>query len=110
MSRYSNIFVDQGASYTEVIDLNNNDGSIFDLTNFTVVAKAKKHSQSTAFVSFATALDIIAGKVTISLTIAQTTALDPVKYIYDVMIVNTVSGIGIKIVEGTMIVSSTSSL
>jgi len=110
MAKYANIFVDKGASFTEVIYLDNDDGTNYLLTGYLATAKARKHIQSTGSVAFTAVVDTVASTVTISLTKIQTAALDPVTYLYDVIISNATTGSVIKIVEGAMIVSSTMSL
>lgn len=105
MSRVANIFVDQGASFEELIDLKNDDGTEFVMTDYVVVAKAKKHYQSAQEITFGTSINPVTNDVTFTLTAEQTKALSICSYIYYIYIINTITGKSIKLVEGTMVVS-----
>jgi len=110
MAKFANIFVDQGTTFSEVIDLSNNDGSVFPLAGFVAVAKARKNIWDANPVIFNTVIDTVAGTITISLAATVSALLSPVDYIYDVLISNATTGEVIKIVQGTMVVIATESL
>lgn len=82
-------------------------GSVVDLSNYTVAAKYKQSyqtpdSQSTAITAVIS--NAVQGRVTITLSPQETSALQPMKYVYDVAITDT-NGFKTRIVEGSMRVS-----
>lgn len=105
MANISNIFVDRGATLREVIDLKNDDGSEFRLTDYVVSGYAEKHQDSAVRIPFTFAVDNATNNITFSLTPAQTAELSIMTYIFAVYITSVLSGDVIKIASGNMIVS-----
>lgn len=100
------LIINQKSSFQATFTVKDN-GNVLDLSNYTAVAKFKQTYQSpdnqaipiTAVVSNATG-----GQVTISWNDVETSMLQPVKYVYDVAIIDS-TGFKTRIVEGTMRVS-----
>ena len=88
MASISNIFIDQGATFTTTLTINDSTGSALDLTNYTAIAQIRKSPSSSTSVSFSVAFDAdrTTGQLTISLTSTQTAALEAGRYNYDVLI------------------------
>ena len=88
MASISNIFIDQGATFTTTLTINDSTGSALDLTNYTAIAQIRKSPSSSTSVSFSVAFaaDRTTGQLTISLTSTQTAALEAGRYNYDVLI------------------------
>ena len=88
MASISNIFIDQGATFTTTLTINDSNGSALDLTNYTAIAQIRKSPSSSTSTSFTVAFasDRTTGQLTISLTDTQTTALEAGRYNYDVLI------------------------
>lgn len=105
MAKLSNIFVDRGASFSEIIDLKNDDGSEFSLAGYTVTGWAKKHQDSAIAIPFTFAIDNTTNNITFSLNPTQTAALSVMTYIFSVYITATSTGDTIKVAGGNMIVS-----
>jgi len=84
MATFSNLFVDQGSNFNTTIDLSDTPGLV--LTNYTAAGKVAKSYDGTAKATFAASIDSTAKTVSISLTAAQTAALKPGRYVYDVII------------------------
>lgn len=101
MATISNIFIDQGATFSTTVTIEDGTSSALDLTNYTAIAQIRKTYQSTASVSFTVtfASDRTTGQITISLTDTQTAALDEGRYVYDLIITDS-SGTKIRVVEG----------
>ena len=101
MASISNIFIDQGATFTTTLTLNDSTGSALDLTNFTAIAQIRKSPSSSTSTAFTVAFvsPRSTGQITISLTDTQTAALEAGRYNYDVLIT---SGTNVKtrVVEG----------
>lgn len=88
MASISNIFIDQGATFSTTLTINDSTGSALDLTNYTAIAQIRKSPSSSTSVSFSVAFDAdrTTGQLTISLTSTQTAALEAGRYNYDVLI------------------------
>ena len=101
MASISNIFIDQGATFTTTLTINDANGSALDLTGYTAIAQIRKSPSSSISDSF-TATFVsprTTGQITISLTDTQTTALEAGRYNYDVLITDS-GGTKTRVVEG----------
>lgn len=88
MAQYEEFTIDKGVDVAIELDLINEFGDPKDLSNYNVAASMRRNYSSTQAVDFNS---IIAkpptdGVVTLSLTNAQTAALDAGRYVYDVII------------------------
>ena len=88
MASITNIFIDQGATFSETITVKDTSGNALNLTGFTAIAQIRKSPSSSTSVSFSVAFDAdrTTGQLTISLTSTQTAALEAGRYNYDVLI------------------------
>tara|TARA_Y100001972_G_scaffold118950_1_gene159659 strand:- start:1038 stop:1373 length:336 start_codon:yes stop_codon:yes gene_type:complete len=88
MASITNIFIDQGATFSETITVKDTSGNALNLTGFTGIAQIRKSPSSSTSVSFTVAFasDRTTGQLTISLTSTQTAALEAGRYNYDVLI------------------------
>lgn len=101
MASISNIFIDQGATFSTTLTINDSTGSALDLSGYTAIAQVRKSPSSSTSVGFTTAFasDRTTGQITISLTDTQTTALEAGRYNYDVLITSSGS-VKTRVVEG----------
>ena len=101
MASISNIFIDQGATFTTTLTINDSTGSALDLTNYTAIAQIRKSPSSSTSTSFTVAFvsPRSSGQITISLTDTQTTALEAGRYNYDVLKTSG-SSVKTRVVEG----------
>ena len=101
MASISNIFIDQGATFSKTITVKDTSGNALNLTGFTAIAQIRKSPSSSTSTAFTVAFvsPRTTGQITISLTDTQTTALEAGRYNYDVLIT---SGTNVKtrVVEG----------
>ena len=83
----ANLVMDQGSTFSTVITVYQND-SILDLAGYSAAAQIRKSYSSSSSTSFTTAIDSTTstGKITLSLTSAQTAALEEGRYVYDVIV------------------------
>ena len=81
----SNLYIDQGSDFSTNITINDSAGAALDLTNYTASAQIRKTYSSSTFTGFTVVFDAdrLTGKITLSLTNAQTSALNPGSYVYD---------------------------
>lgn len=108
MATYSNIYIDQGSTYSSVIDVKDNNGLPFNLTGYESRGQIRKSYSSSSFIPFATAINLpLDGKVSLSLTAIQTRAMKPGRYVYDVEVYND-GGHVIRVAEGQVEISPAS--
>ena len=89
MAAIANLTIDQGATFTSDVTVKDANAQPFDLTGYTAQAKMAKGFASTRTrTTITTTLpsNPATGTVTLSLTSAQTAALDAERYVYDLEI------------------------
>jgi len=90
MAAIANLTIDQGATFSSDVTVKDANGNNFDLSGYTALAKLAKGFSSTRTRTTMTTTvnsDPTTGIVTLSLTAAQTAALDaPARYVYDLEI------------------------
>tara|TARA_B100000073_G_scaffold133328_1_gene109261 strand:- start:908 stop:1246 length:339 start_codon:yes stop_codon:yes gene_type:complete len=101
MATISNLFIDQGATFTTTITVEDGNGVAIDLTGYSGIAQLRKTYESATSISFNVTFETprTNGQVTISLTDAQTSALEFGKYVYDVNL-TLPGGTKTRVVEG----------
>ena len=101
----SNIVINSGSDFTQSFTLEGSaTNSAFDLTGYTVTSQMRKWSGSSSSVEFATSFPPTQGKLLISLSSTQTSALKPGRYVYDVLITDQF-GIKNRVIEGMALVT-----
>ena len=85
MARKQNIVIDQGSTFSLDIDLNDENGEPFDLTNYSAECEIKKHYLSANAISLTVTLET--GNINISLTSNASSTIEAGKYVYDVKII-----------------------
>jgi hypothetical protein len=89
MATINNIYIDSGADFSKTISVTDTAGSALDLTGYTAAGQIRKtYESSSATVALTVAFisDRTTGQITISLTGAQTGAIDQGRYVYDVLL------------------------
>jgi hypothetical protein len=105
MATVTNIYIDQGANFSNTITVNDTSGSPLNLTNYTAASQMRKsYASSTAYNLNATISSPSTGKVQITLTAAQSSAIPPGRYLYDVEITSS-AGFKTRVVEGIAVVT-----
>ena len=104
-----NIVIEQGFSFSTNFELESTSTDLpMNLTGYGVTAQIRKTYTSSSSVSFASSITTPSnGVISISLTAAQTAALKPGRYVYDVLIQS--GGLGsssdkVKAIEGMALV------
>ena len=105
MATVQNIVIDQGTTFSLDINLTNDDASAKDLTAYTVASQMRKSYEASTATSFTCVKVDNTGKVTISLTAAQTATLKPGRYVYDVEITGTSPVETLRVLEGLVTVT-----
>jgi len=104
MASKSNIIIDQGTTFSTVINYTDDNGDARDLTGYTGDAEMRKHYTSSNSQSFSVSLGGANGTVTLSLTSAQTANLVAGRYVYDVEVTSGANVVS-RIVEGIVTVT-----
>ena len=105
MSSISNIFIDQGATFTTTVTVTDANGDAVNLSGYSVAAQIRKTFLSSTATAFtATISNASSGEITISLTPTQTTALEAGRFVYDVLITAS-GGTKTRVVEGQVTVN-----
>ena len=106
MAIVANLFIDQGTDFEIVVDVSDATGETLNLTGYSSAAQIRKTYGSTGTAAtFSTNHGTpTEGKVTLTLTDAQTTGLTSGRYVYDM---NITSGAGVttRVVEGQAIIT-----
>ena len=102
----NNLVVNSGADFSQSFTLEGIDtNSAFELNNYTVEAQMRKWAGSSTATSFTASIeDAAAGQILLRLTSAQTTALKPGRYVYDVVIIDEFN-IRNRVIEGMVLVT-----
>ena len=103
MATINNLLIDQGTTFSIVVNMTNPDGTEKDLTNYTPTAHIRKSYYSNTYTAFTVAKDNLEGEITISLTATQTSALKAGRYVYDVEILSNVETL--RVLEGIITVT-----
>ncbi len=105
MATINNIVIDQGTTFELILNVTNDDGTAKDLANYTVGAQIRKTYEATTKVDFTTAKVDAEGKITLSLTATQTSALKAGRFVYDCEITATSPAETLRVVEGIITVT-----
>jgi hypothetical protein len=85
MAQYSDVFIDQGSSYSATIPVLKSNGLPLDLSGYIARGQIRRNYTSSAYIDFIAAIvDAEGGLITISLTPAQTASLKPGRHMFDV--------------------------
>ena len=104
MASVSNLFVDQGADYSNIITVASTTGAPLDLTGFTVKSQMRKSYTSSTYYNFTASIyDAANGKVRLQLNSTQSEAIIPGRYLYDLLITSP-SAVKTRVVEGIVTV------
>ena len=105
MASISNIFIDQGATFTTTVTVTDSSGSAVNLSGYSVAAQIRKTFLSASATSFTASIsNASSGEITISLTPTQTAALEAGRFVYDVVITAS-GGTKTRVVEGQVTVN-----
>ena len=98
------LFIDQGASFIETIDVADTGGIALDLNNFYVRGTIKKSYTAT---TVAATFDVIIStktQIKLYLNASSTASLSPGRYVYDVIVDDGADSVD-RIMEGIIVVS-----
>jgi len=90
MATYSNLFIDQGSDFNFSVDLAT-EGASVNLAGYSARGQIRKSYTSSTAVDFTISVDAANSEVNASLTAAQTAAIKPGRYVYDIEILSAAS-------------------
>ena len=105
MATINNLVIDQGTTFSMDLNVTNDDGTAKDLANYSVAAQIRKTYGATTAVDFSSTKVNAEGKITLSLTATQTSALKAGRFVYDCEITATSPAETLRIVEGIITVT-----
>jgi hypothetical protein len=103
MAIKTNLVVDQGANFIYNVYLIDEDGSVFNISNYTANAQLRKTYTSTSFVTVNTAVTGASGLITLVMNAATTANLSSTRYVYDLEL--TSNNVVSRILEGYVTVN-----
>ena len=105
MASISNIFIDQGATFTTTVTVTDSNGDAVSLVGYSAAAQIRKSYSSSTSTAFTTSVsNASGGEITITLSDSQTAALEAGRYLYDVLITAS-GGDKTRVVEGQVTVN-----
>lgn len=105
MANVVNLYIDQGSDFSAEFTLENDDGTPMNLTNFTPYSQFRKNYGSVIGYNFtATVTNSLLGKVVLSFTGAQSSAIRSGRYLYDIEVVNSLNQ-KTRVVEGVITIN-----
>mgnify|MGYP003704377279 FL=1 len=100
MATISNLFVDAGSDYSNIITVSGANGQVLDLTGYSVASQMRKsYSSSTSYNFTASVYDAPNGKVRLQLSATVSSSIPAGRWLYDVEITSP-SGGKTRVVEG----------
>lgn len=100
MAAISNLFIDQGSDYSNIITVRAANGQPLNLTGFTAKSQLRKSFGSSVAYEFnATIFSAPTGKLRLQISAANSEQIPPGRYLYDVEITSQ-SGTITRVVEG----------
>ena len=100
MAGFAEINIEQGASFSTVITVNDSTGAFTNLTSYTAAAQLRKSYYSSTANNFTVTISNAAnGVITMAMTAANTANLNSGRMVYDLLITSPTS-IKTRVVEG----------
>lgn len=105
MAFIANLYVEAGATFTREITYTNEDGTLFDLTDYTAELQVRTTVTSeTVTITKTPSIDVPTAKISWAFTAAETATLTASKYVWALELTHT-DGTVIRLVEGDITVS-----
>ena len=106
MATVSNLFVDAGSDYSNIITLAASNGQLLNLTGYTVASQMRKsYSSTTAYAFVADIYSALNGQVRLRISAASSSVIPAGRWLYDVEITSS-SGATTRVLEGIVTITS----
>jgi len=104
MAQVQNLYIDQGTTFSLSIAVNDQNGDLKDLSDYTAAAQMRKSYYTNTAIDFTADVTLPEeGEVTISLTADETTALKAGRYVYDIEISSDLETV--RVLEGIVVIN-----
>lgn len=102
-----NFLIDQGTSFRAVVIVQNEDGTLFDLTGWSAFSQMRKHYKSVLATDITVSVigDPLVGEIEMILEATDTNPLSGGRYIYDIELFNTTTSKTRRAVQGIITLS-----
>jgi hypothetical protein len=97
--------IDAGATFTRQFEYLNDDGTPFDLSDYTALFQARFKPDTDLVLESEPTIDLETGTVSLTLTAEQTATLIRPEYVYAIELIHTTNEPVIRLVGGTILVS-----
>lgn len=105
MAFIANLYIEAGATFTREITYTNDDGTLFDLTDYTAELQVRETASSaTATITKTPTISVPDGTISWTFSAAETSTLTADKYVYALELTKT-DGTVIRLVEGNLTIS-----
>lgn len=105
MATISNLYIDQGTTFSSIITLTNQDGTAMNLTGYTIKSQFRKSYQTSQAYDFtASIIDATNGKVRLQLPAATSSAIKSGRYLYDIEITSNINE-KFRVLEGIVVIT-----
>jgi hypothetical protein len=105
MATISNLFVDAGSDYSNIITVSSTNGQPLNLSGYTVASQMRKsYSSSTVYAFTASVYDAANGKVRLQLSASNSSVIPAGRWLYDVEITSS-AGAKTRVVEGIVTIT-----
>jgi hypothetical protein len=105
MATISNLFVDAGSDYSNIITVSSTNGQPLNLSGYTVASQLRKsYSSSTVYAFTASIYDAANGRVRLQLSASNSSAIPAGRWLYDVEITSA-AGSKTRVVEGIVTIT-----
>lgn len=105
MAAISNLYADAGSNFSAIVTVRGSDGNPINLTGYSVASQLRKSYGSTTAYNFnASIYEAGQGKVRVQLSAAQSSAIKPGRYLYDIE-VTAPNGDKTRVVEGIVLIT-----
>lgn len=103
---YSNLYLEQGTTFTTTITLDDVYGETYNLAGYSASSQMRKsYYSSNATATFSTTVNVGLGSVTLDLSANTTANIAPGRYVYDAIITDSNTNVTTRILEGIIEVS-----
>lgn len=100
-----NITIEKGTYFENTFNIDNDDGSPYDLANYTGVARIRKHPSASVYHSFSVTITAASGLIKLIMVPSVTSQLKEGRNYYDIVITDISNpDYKIKVLEGNAIV------
>ena len=105
MAAFTELLIEQGASFSTTINVSDSAGAAINLYGYTASSQMRKSFYATSNTTIsATVTGNSNGEITLSMTAANTAALTPGRQVFDLLITSP-SAIKTRVVEGIIVIS-----